>query len=338
MSELKDAGILMRMMNSAMQQMDVDIESIYRKCGVTEAHLENTQIRTPHEANLIFWNAAETVTQDANVGLHFGEKMPVFKGQVLEYLFLSSPSFGEGLKRALDYQRLLSDAASARLEIDGDQACLIADTSSDVIKNLRHFNECVAVGLIQFFKYVTEGEFSPSKLTFHFSQPADISEHQRVFGCPVEFNNAHNRIYFDAELLKRSSLHAESELLELHEQLAGKHVAKLERQDLISRVNKIIGELLETGEVSLDVVAERMSLKSRSLRSKLTEAGTNFNQLFSDYRCHLAKRLLVRTEESVDEIVYLTGFSEPSTFYRAFKRWTGMTPVEYRKSKSGMRF
>ena len=69
------------------------------------------------------------------------------------------------------------------------------------------------------------------------------------------------------------------------------------------------------------------------MRSRLTEADTSFNQVLADYRCYLAKRLLSRTEESIGDIVYLTGFSEPSTFYRAFKRWTDMTPVEYREYK-----
>jgi len=81
-------------------------------------------------------------------------------------------------------------------------------------------------------------------------------------------------------------------------------------------------------------VAERLDIKPRSLRTRLTDVGTNFNQLLADYRCNLAKRLLAKTDESIDEIVYLTGFSEPSTFYRAFKRWVGQTPVEYRKSRN----
>ncbi|MFQ1046225.1 helix-turn-helix domain-containing protein, partial [Acinetobacter sp. NIOH-H-8] len=69
------------------------------------------------------------------------------------------------------------------------------------------------------------------------------------------------------------------------------------------------------------------------LRTQLSEANTSFQQILSDYRCRLAKKLLANTSESVERIVYLTGFSEPSTFYRAFKRWTNETPVEYRKRK-----
>ena len=121
--------------------------------------------------------------------------------------------------------------------------------------------------------------------------------------------------------------------LQLHEKLAIEHVAKLERQDIVSRVYRVFGEVLETGQVSLEDVAAHLDIKARTLRTRLAEAGTNFNQLLADYRCNLAKRLLASTDESIDEIVYLTGFSEPSTFYRAFKRWTDQTPIEYRNQK-----
>ena len=91
--------------------------------------------------------------------------------------------------------------------------------------------------------------------------------------------------------------------------------------------------MLELGQPSLESVAERLGMNERVLRSRLTEAGTSFNQVLADYRCVLAKRLLARTDESIADVVYLTGFSEPSTFYRAFKRWTGLTPIEYRQQK-----
>jgi len=337
MAELRDAGILMRLMNQAMISMNIDVASIYKRCGIEPEHLKDPNLRTPHQANLTFWRVAEEETNDRDVGLHFGEHMPVFRGQVLEYLFLSSPNFGEGLQRALNYQRLLTDAANARLEIDGTEACLVTDTQIPEISKLRHYNDCAAVGLVKFFNYVTENEFTPTRICFSFETPQDVSEYQRIFDCPVEFSCPNNRIYFKSEILDRPSFHAESELLQLHEQLADKHVAQLEQQDVILEVRKIIGEILEREEVTLDQVALRMNISTRKLRSLLTNADTSFNQLLADYRCRFAKRLLACTNESIDEIVYLTGFSEPSTFYRAFKRWTGFTPVEYRKQKKGSR-
>lgn len=333
MTELRDSSVMIQLAYQAMLSMGIDVNKVLSQIGVTPELLEDRNARTPHEAQLLFWKVIQSVSQDQDIGLHLGEHMPVYKGQVLQYLFLSSPTFGEGLQRAFNYQRLLSDASVASLGFDGDKAYIVVDTASKRVVALRHFNECMALGLIRFFNYVTDNNFRPSLIHFEHSAPADTQEHQRIFACDVRFGQPDNRIYFDANLLSHPSLHAEPELLQLHEKLASERVAKLERQDIVSRVYKVLGEVLETGQVSLDDVASRLDIKARTLRTRLSEADTNFNQVLADYRCNLAKRLLARTDESIDEIVYLTGFSEPSTFYRAFKRWTGNTPVEYRNKK-----
>ncbi|WP_228344634.1 AraC family transcriptional regulator [Venatoribacter cucullus] len=333
MTELRDSGVMIQLAHQAMLSMGLDVDRVFARLGVTPELLRDRNIRTPHQAQVLFWQVLEQETGDADIGLHLGEHMPVYKGQVLQYLFLSSPTFGDGLKRALNYQRLLSDASQASTGLEGDQAFILVDSASGKVAGLRHLSECMALGLIRFFRYVTDGAFQPSALHFSHAAPADSRGHECIFGCPVTFGQADNRIYFPQTLLEQPSFHAEPELLQLHEKLAIEHVAKLERQDIVARVYRVFGEILETGDVSLDDVATHLQLKARTLRTRLAEAGTNFNQLLADYRCNLAKRLLAGTDETIDEIVYLTGFSEPSTFYRAFKRWTGQTPVEYRNQR-----
>uniref|UniRef100_UPI000B2AA3AA helix-turn-helix transcriptional regulator n=1 Tax=Acinetobacter baumannii TaxID=470 RepID=UPI000B2AA3AA len=88
---------------------------------------------------------------------------------------------------------------------------------------------------------------------------------------------------------------------------------------------------LERGDTTLETVAAQLKITPRRLRTQLSEANSSFQQILSDYRCRLATKLLANTHESVERIVYFTGFSDPSTFYRAFQRWTNATPVEYRK-------
>jgi len=333
MAELRDSGIMIQLAHQAMLKMGLNADEVWKRLGITPELLQDRNIRTPHDAQVLFWNVMEEVSGDPDIGIHLGEHMPVYKGQVLQYLFLSSPTFGDGLKRALNYQRLLSDASQASVEVEDNQAYVLVESASEKVVGLRHLNECMVLGLVRFFQYVTDDAFRPSAIHFSHEAPASVDEHARMFGCDVLFGQAENRIFFDISLLDLPSLHAEPELLQLHEKLASEHVAKLERQDVVSRVYKVFGEMLETGQVNLDDVAGRLEMKPRTLRTRLTEAGTNFNQLLADYRCNLAKKLLSSTDESIDEIVYLTGFSEPSTFYRAFKRWTNQTPVEYRNSR-----
>lgn len=331
MAELTDSGVLLRMAYKAMINAGIDADAVLAEVGLDRSVLDVQDLRTPHDAQEWFWQAIEKVSDNPYVGLHLGRHMPVFKGQVLEYLFLSSPNFGEGLQRALNYQRLLSDAAKAELIFEGDRVFLRQMFWSP---RLNHLNECMIMGIIKFFRFVTDGAFEPLEVHFGHARHADIREYERVFECPVKFEMPTMGMFFDASVMTLPSAHHEPELLHLHEQLASEQVARLEKQDLVAKVNRQIGELLESGHANLEEVAERLGIKARQLRTRLADAGTNFNQLVADYRCRLAKRLLAGTDESIDEIVYLTGFSEPSTFYRAFKRWVGMTPIEYRKLKA----
>lgn len=331
MTTLTDSGVLLRMAYKAMQNAGVDADAVLAKVGLDKSILTLPELRTPHDAQEWFWQAMEEVSGDPHIGLHLGSHMPIFKGQVLEYLFLSSPTFGEGLKRALDYQRLLSDAANAEMVDHGERVFLKQMLWS---KKLAHLNECASVGVIKFFSFVTDGSFMPIEVHFSHPRHADQREYERVFGCPVKFEMPDVGIFFDRKLMDLPSAHHEPELLQLHERLASEQMARLEKQDLVFQVSRLVAELLESGHANLEEVAARLGIKPRQLRTRLADAGTNFNQLVAEYRCKLAKRLLAGTDENIDEIVYLTGFSEPSTFYRAFKRWVGMTPIEYRKLKS----
>ncbi|SDO03989.1 AraC-type DNA-binding protein [Pseudomonas jinjuensis] len=101
--------------------------------------------------------------------------------------------------------------------------------------------------------------------------------------------------------------------------------------DLVCQVRELIGELLVNGGATLERVADRLGMTVRRLRDALAKAGVGFNDLLTDYRSQLAMQLLLETDERIQVIVERTGFSEPSTFYRAFKRWAGETPVEFRR-------
>jgi AraC-like DNA-binding protein len=335
---MQDAGVLLRIAYDAMLELDIDVLEVLSRCNITEDVLNNKNLRTPNDAQAHFWQVLEDITQDRNIGLTMGEIMPVFTGQVLEYLFLSSPTFGAGWQRAAKYQRLISDAASASMEVVGDTARLSVSMLGATGEVNRHLNECLLIGAFKFCQYVTDGQFKAVKIAFTHAAPADTSAHETVFACPVAFSAADNSLYFDAALLDRPSSHAEPELLALHEQLASRKVAELELHDIVAKVRAVIAEQLESGVVTLESIANELGIKPRMLRAKLADIEYNFNQILADFRCELSKKLLANTDESIDQIVYLTGFSEPSTFYRAFKRWMQMTPIEYRRSKQSVTF
>ena len=257
MQELRDAGVMLRLIYQAMKRKGIDTDAIFARLGVDEDYVYTEQLRTPHSAQLYFWQVVEDVSGDSDAGLHLGQLLPAYKGQVLEYLFLSSPTFGEGLRRAQNYQRLLSDAANTDFFIEGDEACMVLDAASSEVSRLRHFNECFVQGLITFFKSITDDRFYPSRIEFEHQREHGQEHVIDVLGCDVIFGAKENRLYFPATLLSHASPHAEPELLDLHERFASEQVARLEKKDIVGQVERIVAELLDSGEVTLDAVAER---------------------------------------------------------------------------------
>ena len=337
MRGLTDSGALVRLAYQGLTALGIDGDEVLRQSGFDPSKLYQANLRTPFAAQPMFWDAAVSISGDPCIGLHLGEKIPAYKGQILEYLFLSSQTFGDGLNRVLKYQRLISDALHGSFTAS-PKPCLTSYFSSHEYAT-SHLAEAMVLGLIKSFQSVTDCQFRPEKVIFNHSPNTDISEYERVFQCPVEFNARAFQLYFSKSILSHKSLYAEPQLLDLNMQAANQHIAILEQQDLINEVRHHMASLLETGDVSLENVSRLMSISSRNLRHKLTHAGTSFQKILNDLRHRLALRLLSQTDEAISEILYLTGFCEPSTFYRAFKRWEGITPIEYRirhqsKSKS----
>ena len=320
-----DAGIFLWMTYQAMQQAGLDCAEIFASVNLPDEP-PDPAARRDNAPQHRFWAAAERVSGDPDIGLHIGHRMPVFRGQVLEYLFLSSPTFGEGLERAIRYHRLATDAMTLTLRREGDMALL-----SGVSHPVRHYLENAVCILLGVLRHVSDGEFAPTEIRLPHQEGAAQAAYRRVYGCPVQLGAAEGAICFPAALLQRPSAAAEPHLLQAHEALAAQRLGDLARRDLITRIEKQLGDLLEGGTVSLEEVARRLGRNPRTLRAELTRVDSNFNDVVARYRERLARRLLARTAESIDQIVYLTGFSEPSAFTRAFKRWTGETPTEYRR-------
>lgn len=333
MAQLTDSSTVLRYGYQAMRRANIPVEDVLARAGVALTQVDSPK-RTPLAAQHAFWTALEEVTKDQDIGLHLGEHLPLYRGQVMEYLFMSSSTFGDGLQRALAYQRLITDALDAYLVHDANN-CYLTNGRQEFAdpKIHRHFSECLLSGILRFFNFVTEGRFVPTHVDFDFSQGTSDAEYQRVYGCPVRLGQLESRLYFDPAILDYPLWQSEPELLRLHEQLALEKLQELARYDLVGEVRRAIGATLESGETTLESVAIQLNITPRRLRTQLSDANTCFQDILSDYRCRLAKRLLSETDESIERIVYLTGFSEPSTFYRAFRRWTQETPVEYRKRK-----
>ncbi|WP_010489578.1 AraC family transcriptional regulator [Pseudomonas sp. S9] len=325
MRDLTDDIALMRPVIAALQASGTDPANVLARIGLQAGELPPK--RFPHALQALFWQAVIDETGEEHAGLFLVKHLPVYQGLLLEYLFFSSETFGAGLRHALRYIRLLSDTLNARLDVEGDRAVLTLAAASDLS---RHFAEVLAGAVIRLFNALTEDEFVLYEVHFTHQRGASAEQYRAVYGCPTYLGSERYALVFDSSILNRSSALAQPELLQMHDLLAQRKLIEIERIDLVNNVRELIAELVIDNRATLEQVSLRLGMTSRRLRERLTTSGVRFNDLVSDYRCRLAKDLLLNTDERIEVIVELTGFSEPSTFYRAFKRWVGLTPVEFR--------
>jgi AraC-like DNA-binding protein len=163
----------------------------------------------------------------------------------------------------------------------------------------------------------------------------DPALYERHFGAPVRFSQPLNAILFDPRVLDEPIPRADALSLRYLESLAERLSAERPPPNpatLAERVRSAISSCLQEGEVSQERAARRLALSARTLQRRLQEEGTSFSDLHDEVLAVTAKALLRAPGRMIHDVAFALGYAETSSFYRAFKRWTGVTPEEWRSA------
>jgi AraC-like DNA-binding protein len=178
---------------------------------------------------------------------------------------------------------------------------------------------------------VTGIEWSPLEVRFGHAAPRDAGDHERFFRAPVRFRMGENAFTLAAELLALPCTRADAALAALLDRYAAERIARAPGAGrLADRVHALLEAGLRSGEVSATSLARRLGMSVRSLNRLLATEGTSYQKALDSLRHELAARQLSDPGTPVSEVAFQLGFSDLSSFYRAFRRWTGTTPAEFR--------
>jgi len=165
---------------------------------------------------------------------------------------------------------------------------------------------------------------------FRSPRPARIDDFERLLRAPLRFGAPQNLLVFDAASIERKLDTGNPELARYNDVIALQHLKRIERDDVQGRVREVLLQRLKGREPSQEEVAERLHMSPRTLQRKLAESGTTYKEMLDDTRHALALAYLSAPQHSVNEVTYLLGFSSGSCFTRAFRRWTGKSPSNWR--------
>jgi AraC-like DNA-binding protein len=277
----------------------------------------------------VAWAELVRATHDPRIALSIAGQIPPGAFGIVEYVCRAAPTLGDALRQWVRYLNLLDDAVVVGLAIEGDRAYLRVEQDSEAPAPASH-ELCFAL-VAQQARQLSTLPFRVTAVEFTHRAPGDPAAYRAWFDAPVRFGAETTQMVIPATVLDGSLKSADPSLLAILTRAADE-LARRGPADptMTAQVARVLREALRSDDGHIDRVAAKVGLTARSLQRRLKDEGTSFQVVREQTRRELAQRYL-DDKLSIAEISFLLGFSEPSAFFRAFKRWTGTTPLEARR-------
>ncbi len=273
-------------------------------------------------------------TDVTDLPVRVGASMRLDEYGALGLAFKAATSLGASYARVERYARLWTSVVRYELRPEPPGTLFILHRPGERRLGMRLSNEATLASAVSIGRQVSPASFAPLEVLIQHPAPKSTTVHEGWFGCPVRFDAGLDAILLSPETLARPNLLGDegiSRYLISHLDVELSEVA--DEAPLVARAKDAIAQALSEGAPKMADIAHGLGLSARSFHRRLSENGMSFQTLTEDTRRDLAEGLLRDERHSLAEIAFLTGFSEQSSFTRAFKRWVGTTPASYRRDR-----
>ncbi|MGB5290043.1 MAG: AraC family transcriptional regulator [Lysobacterales bacterium] len=290
-------------------------------------------MRLPYEKIDRIRTRAASLCGDEAFGIRSASVYAVSQLGALGYAWQASLTLRKACARLERFIRVVNDQAAVLVE-DVD-ACMVLTLQLDIPSENASVRDDGALATITRMCRLIYGErFRLSAVNFKHPEPRDIKPYFEYFACQLNFDQAENQLLIPLSIADELLVGANSELALLNDQVITRRLALLDRNDIVARVQSAVMEQLPHGNISDDSVAEALHMSVRTMHRKLADVDQNFRNLLVEVRRNLAELYIMDNSLTLTEISMLLGFSEPSSFSRAFKSWTGSAPSEIRQART----
>lgn len=313
---------------------------VLEAAGLSPERLADPDARFAGRDMEALWFAAERLSGDPDIGMHAAETPRPAALHILGYVLPHCRDAREVLDRLARYAGLLNDGLRVRLEPAESglevRFEVLTDRDNYLLRHARPVMEAMAVGVVSTLTMLTGSAVRPRQVRFRHASPASTSEHERLLGVLPHFAMPDDAVVLDPADADRPVRGASPTLRLAFEGHAARLLDALEAHGPVGRrVLAALAERMNGVVPELDTVARDLAMSSRTLQRSLKDEGTSFAALVDEVRRRLATSHLASREGTAAEVAFLLGFSDPSAFTRAFRRWTGDTPGAWRAHQRG---
>ena len=249
----------------------------------------------------------------------------------LGYAWLSSGSLRTALRRLERYSRILGQVANCRCQESSDGLGFVFDHG----RGDKPIGPVLADFTLSMIVAMCRANYGPAmqlhEVTLRRPEPRDPAPYQRFFDCAVRFGATVDGFVLPRHIADRPLPSSNHDLVQTFDAILASQLAKVSSDDLEGRCRAYLLRELTSGEPSEEGLAIALAMSLRTLQRRLGDLGLTYRSVLEKTRYDLAMHYLDDPKRSVTDITFLLGFSEQSAFTRAFKRWSGRAPTEYRE-------
>jgi AraC-like DNA-binding protein len=321
-----------RALLDACARLGLDTARILEAARLDPAAIQDPDARIPIEQVDAIWQMAYELSGDPNLALHAIEVLPFGAYRVIDLLASSAPTVGAALAKVSDYFPLINEVVRLPFAVGEREVTYAVEAPARPSAITRPYAEYTLAAVFLRTRIATSQRFRLARVEFSHPRPPDVSEHERIFDCRVVFGAGNCQMVIPREAWEMPRTGSDPVLFSVLDTHARMLLDRLPSPaGTVGRVREAIEAELRGGSPGLPSIARRLAMSPRTLQRRLSDEGVVFNELLDEMRFRAARSYLAQPDIAGTEVAYLLGFAEQSSFNRAFKRWSGQTPTEYRR-------
>jgi len=305
-------------------------DTALRGSQIVPEQLGNPAARLSARQRLAVYRNIFEGCDDPGVFLRAGDSATVCSFGIWGYALMSSGTYLDAVHMAFKYLKLTGPLLEKSFDVQDDTAMFEGRDQLVLGRLLQPVIDFWFAFSLRISREITQNSFVPDRVELAMPKPKHHHLHERVFGCPVHFGSERNRICFGVDNLAIALPRADTLSFQICDELCASMLKEMKMATGPAREVRDLILRTPSDFPSLPEVAAQLYTTPRTLRRKLAEQNTSYQQILNDVRKTLAVKFLRETELSMDEIAQRVGFSDSRNFRQAFKKWTDTTPSSHR--------
>lgn len=327
------SGVVPFLVAHVARSLAADPEPLLRGSGVDAAAPPKGDDHIAVERYFEVWRRA-TALFDETFPLRVASFSRQEDNEIFGFLAMSCATLGEAFDRTRQYSKLYTVGALYEMDVDREATRITwlpwPGSLDDV--GYRAAMDYHMANMEQAIRQLGKSPPVPREVRLRHAAPPDVTKYVEFYGLTPKFGSPRYELVYPPGMREVEVTTFNSRLRDYFDVECRRMIEKLgAATGIATEVRKALISVMDGGDSGIEALAKRLGMSSRSLQRRLSEEQTSYNDLLAEVREEFAKRYLARGTMTASEVAYLIGFTEPPAFFKAFKRWTGLTPREFQE-------